>query len=225
MRKGMVAAMNILAPSILAADFWRLGEQIQEAENAGAQYLHIDVMDGVFVPSVSFGMPVIQTIRKHTGLFFDVHLMIEKPERYLQEFAECGADLINFHLEATEDVRGTIAKIRSLGKKAGITIKPATSVDALDTYLELVDMVLVMTVEPGFGGQKLMSGCLDKVKELRSMVVKRGLDIDIEVDGGITADNVELALQAGANVIVAGSAVFRGGIAENIGALRAKMNF
>lgn len=221
----MVAAMNILAPSILAADFWRLGEQIQEAENAGAQYLHIDVMDGVFVPSVSFGMPVIQTIRKHTGLFFDVHLMIEKPERYLQEFAECGADLINFHLEATEDVRGTIAKIRSLGKKAGITIKPATSVDALDTYLELVDMVLVMTVEPGFGGQKLMSGCLDKVKELRSMVVKRGLDIDIEVDGGITADNVELALQAGANVIVAGSAVFRGGIAENIGALRAKMNF
>lgn len=225
MRKGMVTAMNTLAPSILAADFWRLGEQIQEAENAGAQYLHIDVMDGVFVPSVSFGMPVIQTIRKHTDIFFDVHLMIEKPERYLQEFAACGADLINFHLEATEDVRGTIAGIRSLGKKAGITIKPATPVDALDSYLELVDMVLVMTVEPGFGGQKLMSGCLDKVRELRSMAVKRGLDIDIEVDGGITADNVELALQAGANVIVAGSAVFKGDIAENIGALKKKMNF
>lgn len=225
MRKGMVTAMNTLAPSILAADFWRLGEQIQEAENAGAQYLHIDVMDGVFVPSVSFGMPVIQTIRKHTDIFFDVHLMIEKPERYLQEFAACGADLINFHLEATEDVCGTIAGIRSLGKKAGITIKPATPVDALDSYLELVDMVLVMTVEPGFGGQKLMSGCLDKVRELRSMAVKRGLDIDIEVDGGITADNVELALQAGANVIVAGSAVFKGDIAENIGALKKKMNF
>ena len=216
--------MNILAPSILAADFWRLGEQIQEAENAGARYLHIDVMDGMFVPSVSFGMPVLQTIRKHTDLFFDVHLMLEKPERYLQEFAECGADLINFHLEATEDVRGTIAGIRSLGKKAGITIKPVTPVDALDPYLELVDMVLVMTVEPGFGGQKLMSGCLDKVRELRSMAVKRGLDIDIEVDGGITADNVELALQAGANVIVAGSAVFKGNIAENIEALRTKMN-
>ena len=225
MRKGMVAAMNILAPSILAADFWRLGEQIQEAENAGAQYLHIDVMDGVFVPSVSFGMPVIQTIRKHTGLFFDVHLMIEKPERYLREFADCGADLINFHLEAAEDVRGTIAGIRGLGKKAGITIKPATPVKAVEPYLELVDMVLVMTVEPGFGGQKLMPECLDKVKELRGLAVERGLDIDIEVDGGITADNVELAVQAGANVIVAGSAVFKGDITENVGALRVRMNF
>lgn len=221
----MVTTMNILAPSILAADFWRLGEQIQEAENAGAQYLHIDVMDGVFVPSVSFGMPVIQTIRKYTGLFFDVHLMIEKPERYLKEFADCGADLINFHLEASEDVRGTIAGIRSLGKKAGITIKPATPVSAVEPYLGLVDMVLVMTVEPGFGGQKLMPGCLDKVKALRSLVVERGSDIDIEVDGGITADNVGLALQAGANVIVAGSAVFKGNIAENVGMLRTQMKF
>lgn len=220
----MVAAMNILAPSILAADFWRLGEQIREAENAGVKYLHIDVMDGVFVPSISFGMPVIQTIRKHTGLFFDVHLMIEKPERYLREFADCGADLINFHLEAAEDVREAIAGIRSLGKKAGITIKPATPVRAVELYLELVDMVLVMTVEPGFGGQKLMPECLDKVKELRGLAVERGLDIDIEVDGGITVDNVELALQAGANVIVAGSAVFKGDITENVGALRVQMN-
>lgn len=221
----MVTAMNILAPSILAADFWRLGEQIQEAENAGAQYLHIDVMDGVFVPSVSFGMPVIQTIRKYTGLFFDVHLMIEKPERYLKEFADCGADLINFHLEASEDVRGTIAGIRSLGKKAGITIKPATPANAVEPYLELVDMVLVMTVEPGFGGQKLIPECLDKVKALRSLAAERGLDIDIEVDGGITADNVGLALQAGANVIVAGSAVFKGNITGNVGALRTQMKF
>ena len=214
---------NILAPSILAADFWRLGEQIQEAEREGVKYLHVDVMDGLFVPSVSFGMPVIQTIRRHTGLFFDVHLMIERPERYLREFADCGADLINFHLEATGDVPGTIAGIRSLGKKAGVTIKPATSVDAVKPYLNLVDMVLVMTVEPGFGGQRLMPECLDKVRELRDLAVKRGLDIDIEVDGGITADNVELALQAGANVIVAGSAVFKGSIAENVRALGAKM--
>jgi len=217
--------MYILAPSILAADFWRLGEQIQKAENAGARYLHIDVMDGMFVPSLSFGMPLIQTIRKHTDLFFDVHLMIVKPERYLREFADCGADLINFHLEAAEDVKSTIAGIRDLGKKVGITIKPGTSVEAVEPYIDLVDMVLVMTVEPGFGGQKLMPECLDKVKELRGLTVERKLNVDIEVDGGITAANVELALAAGANVIVAGSAVFKGDIEENVEALRAKMKF
>lgn len=215
--------MNILSPSILSADFCRLGEQIREAENAGAQYLHIDVMDGLFVPSISYGMPVISSIRKCTGLFFDVHLMIERPERYLREFAESGADLINFHLEATEDAEKTIEEIRSLGKKVGITIKPGTPAEAALPYLEKVDMVLVMTVEPGFGGQKLIESCLDKVRWLRRVVAERGLETDIEVDGGINADNIELALRAGANVIVAGSAVFRGSVQDNVKHLLGKI--
>lgn len=215
--------MNILSPSILAADFRILGEQIREVESSGAKYLHIDVMDGIFVPSISFGMPVVSSIRKGSDLFFDVHLMIEKPERYVREFADCGADLINFHLEATEDVQGVIEAIRGLGKKVGITIKPATPAAAIEPWLELVDMVLVMTVEPGFGGQKLMPDCLDKVREIRRMSDAKGLKTDIEVDGGITADNVHLAIEAGANVIVAGSAVFRGDIAGNVKELLARM--
>ena len=208
--------MNILSPSILSADFCKLGEQIKEVELAGAKYLHIDVMDGIFVPSISYGMPVIRSIRKCSDIFFDVHLMIDRPERYLKEFAESGADLINFHLEATEDVKGTIAKIRGLGKKVGITMKPGTPAEAVKPYLELVDMVLVMTVEPGFGGHKLMPECLDKVKEIRKMITDRGLNADIEVDGGINVDNVELALESGANVIVAGSAVFKNDVAANV---------
>lgn len=222
--------MNILSPSILAADFYRLGEQLREAETAGAGYVHIDVMDGIFVPSISFGMPVIATLRKHTQMFFDVHLMIERPERYIEEFADCGADLINFHIEATEDVEGTIRQIRSLGKKVGITIKPATPAEAVKPYLGLVDMVLVMTVEPGFGGQKLIPHCLEKVRAIREMARVQGLDsahepgLDIEVDGGIDRDNVHLALEAGANVIVAGSAVFKGDVAANVKALLEKLS-
>ena len=215
--------MNILSPSILAADFSRLGEQIREVEHAGARYLHIDVMDGVFVPDISFGMPVILSIRKCSDIFFDVHLMIDRPERYIKEFADCGANLINFHIEATEDVVGTIQKIRFLGKKAGITISPETPAKAVEPYLKLVDMVLVMTVEPGFGGQKLMPECLDKVREVRAMVDERGLRTDIEVDGGIRADNVGLALEAGANVIVSGSAVFQNNITENVTRFLEKM--
>lgn len=207
---------NILSPSILSADFSILGEQIKQVKESGAGYLHIDVMDGVFVPSISYGMPVIKSIRKCSDIFFDVHLMIQDPIRYIEEFADCGADLINFHLEAADDVVSVIEKIRSCGKKVGLTIKPATPAEAVEPYLELVDMVLVMTVEPGFGGQKLIPECLDKVSLIRAMAQDKGLNTDIEVDGGITADNVKEALEAGANVIVAGSAVFRNNIPENV---------
>ena len=200
--------MNILAPSILAADFWRLGEQIEEAENAGARYLHIDVMDGLFVPSISYGMPVIASLRKRTGLFFDVHLMIERPERYIKEFAESGADLINFHIEAAGDVEGTVGKIRAFNKKVGITVKPSTPAAAVEPYLELVDMVLVMTVEPGFGGQRLLPDQLPKVQTLCRWRAAGGHRFRIEVDGGLRPENAGACRAAGADVLVAGSAVF-----------------
>lgn len=207
---------NILSPSILAADLWNLGEQIAVLEECKVPYLHIDVMDGMFVPSISFGIPVVETIRKHTDMFFDVHLMIEQPEKYVEEFAKAGADLVNFHLEATEDVDAVIQKIRECGKKVGITIKPATPAEAVEPWLEKVDMVLVMTVEPGFGGQKIIPACLDKVREIRQMADAKGLtELDIEVDGGITLLNAADAVLAGANVLVAGSAVFKGNIKEN----------
>ncbi len=216
--------MNILAPSILAADFWRLGEQIRELEKSGVIYLHIDVMDGLFVPSISYGMPVITSLRKRTQMFFDVHLMVQEPERYVKTFADCGADMINFHVEATERVEETIAAIRSCGRKAGITIKPATPARAVEPYLDLVDMVLVMTVEPGFGGQRLMPECVDKVREVRRMAESRGLHLDIEVDGGITAENVAEVMRAGANVVAAGSQVFQGNISVNVKDFMHRMN-
>ncbi len=215
--------MNKLSPSILSADFWKLGEQIDQVQRGGAQYLHIDVMDGMFVPSMSFAMPVIAAIRKHTDIFFDVHLMIEQPERYIKEFAESGADLINFHLEATEDVEGTIAAIRSFGKKVGITIKPKTPAEAVAPYLDKVDLVLIMTVEPGFGGQKLIPECVEKITAVRNMITEKGLDVEVEADGGINSDNVKSIVEAGANVIVAGSAVFKNDIEENVKALLQKM--
>lgn len=207
---------NILSPSILAADFCRLGEQIKEVERAGARYLHIDVMDGIFVPDISFGMPVIESIRNCSDIFFDVHLMIEKPERYIKAFVDCGSDMINFHVEATNDVAGTIGKIKFYGKKAGITIKPETPVEAVEPYLKQVDMVLVMTVEPGFGGQKYIPESTERIRRARELADALGVDLDIQVDGGVGQDNVHVVLEAGANVVVSGSAVFHGDITDNV---------
>ena len=208
---------KIIAPSILSADFYALGEQLRAVEQSEAEYLHIDVMDGVFVPSISFGMPVIKTIRSKTNLFFDVHLMIVEPIRYVEEFASCGADMITFHLEAAEGrVQETIDKIHELGCKAGISIKPATPVSALEPYLSSVDMILIMTVEPGFGGQKYIPESTDKIRRTRAMIDASGREIDLQVDGGINAETIKLVTEAGANVIVAGSAVFKGDIVENV---------
>ena len=201
--------MYLLAPSLLAADFTRLGEQIRETEQCGAQFLHIDVMDGIFVPSISFGMPLIESIRPATKQFFDVHLMIVEPERYIQEFVNCGADGITFHLEATKDPRMVIDRIHQAGAKAGISIKPGTPVEEVYPYLADVDLVLVMSVEPGFGGQSFLPKSYERIRKIREYMDEHQLTAHLEVDGGIGKKNVREVMEAGADVFVAGSAIFR----------------
>lgn len=207
---------NILAPSILSADFKILGEQLKQTEEAGAQYIHFDVMDGDFVPSISFGMPVLASVKGATGQTLDVHLMVTEPVRYVKEFAACGADIITVHFEACEDLGKTLDAVHACGVKAGVSIRPGTSVEELIPYLERADMFLIMSVEPGFGGQPFMPEALKRISRVRELLEERGLDRDIEVDGGIYHSNVAEVLRAGANVIVSGSGVYKGDIRKNV---------
>ena len=205
-----------VAPSLLAADFTRLGEQVHEIEEAGAPYLHLDVMDGAFVPSISFGMPVLKSLRKVTNMTFDVHMMVEEPGRYIEDIKNAGADIITVHAEACTHLDRVIGQIHDCGKKAGVVLNPATPLSALEYVLPKLQMVLLMSVNPGFGGQKYIPYVTDKIRDLRRMIDSRGLSADIEVDGGVKLSNAAEILAAGANVLVAGSAVFEGDLTANV---------
>lgn len=206
----------ILSPSILSADFAKLGADVKEAADAGAQWVHIDVMDGMYVPNISLGFPVIKSLRKVSDQFFDVHLMIEEPGRYIDEFAEAGADLITIHPESTKHLHRAIQQVKAKGLKVGVSLNPATPLSVLDHILEDLDMVLIMTVNPGYGGQAYIPAMDQKIRDLRQLITDRGLNIDIEVDGGISADNIAHVKECGANIFVAGSAVYNGDITANV---------
>ena len=213
----------LISPSILAGDFSQLGKDIQKLENAGADMIHVDVMDGHFVPNITIGPPVIKSLRKYTDLPFDVHLMISPVHKYIEDFSKAGSDIITIHPEATEDVKDSIDLIKSLGKKVGLSLNPDTPIDKIEKYLDQIDLVLVMTVYPGFGGQKFISKVLNKIKNLKNIKDENKFRFDIEVDGGVNFENNKLAIEAGANILVSGTTIFKnndGDIKKNIDLLR-----
>ena len=213
----------LISPSILAGDFSQLGKDIQKLENAGADMIHVDVMDGHFVPNITIGPPVIKSLRKYTDLPFDVHLMISPVHKYIEDFSKAGSDIITIHPEATENVKDSIDLIKSLGKKVGLSLNPDTPIDTIEKYLDQIDLVLVMTVYPGFGGQKFISKVLSKIKNLKNIKDENKFRFDIEVDGGVNFENNKLAIEAGANILVSGTTIFKnndGDIKKNIDLLR-----